>query len=377
MALANAVAAQTNVIVGSGDPGAQAIVWQNGVATALPPLSTSIPSSAAGGVSGNGQVIVGASSYDPSNVRAVMWQGTTITPLAFLHNFDTYSFAEAANADGSVILGQSGSIVEHSITPVRWVNGIPSGLGDLVPDGIDATGLVVAGGTPPNAVPGATRWTPADGEQSIQALLTAAGAHPTGWLLMRAVVNGNGRMFAGYGTDPNGDYQAFIARVPLPASLVTMHTHDFSGEGKSDLLWQGLTSLGPSPTFPVAVWTMNGAQVAQSAGIGAVPSNLSIIGQRDFNGDGYADILWRDSSGNISIWFMNGTQVSSAVTVGNCAGQLGRPGDRRSQRRRQRRFVVAGQRDRRGRRLVHGRRQRPGDRGFRHGCSELEDHRRR
>src|SRR5262249_4643354 len=152
------------------------------------------------------------------------------------------------------------------------------------------------------AVPGAIRWTPTGLEESIQPLLTAAGVDTTGWIFQRAVVNGNGRMFAGYGTDPNGHIQAFIARLPLPAPLVTMHTHDFSGEGKSDLLWQGPTSVGPSPTFPVAVWTMNGAQVIQSAGIGAFPSNLAIIGQRDFNGDGYADILWRDSSGNLSIW---------------------------------------------------------------------------
>ncbi len=317
---ASAVAAQTNIIVGGGDPGAQAIFWQNGVPMALPSLSTSIPSSGAGGVSGNGQVIVGSSSYDPNNptfTKAVTWQGTTVSPLA---NFDTsYTFASAvaANADGSVIIGQAHTVIPRTLTTVRWVNGTPSAPGELIAYATDATGLVVAGGTPPNAVPGAERWTTTNGEQSIQPLLTAAGVDTTGWIFLRAVVNGNGRVFAGYGTDPNGYFQAFIARVPLPASLVTMHTHDFSGEGKSDLLWQGLTSPGPSTTFPVAVWTMNGAQVAQSASIGTIPSNWAIIGQRDFNGDGYADILWRDSSGNLSMWFMNGTQVSSAVGVGN------------------------------------------------------------
>jgi uncharacterized membrane protein len=317
---ANAVAGRTNVIVGSGDPGTQAIVWQNGVATALPPLSASISSSGAAGVSGDGQVIVGSSSYDPNNPgnsKAVMWQGTTISPLPFPNNFDTSSFAVAANADGSVIVGQSGTVIPRSFSTVRWVDGIPTGLGDLDPFAIDATGRVVAGASPPNAVPGAIRWTPADGQQSIQSLLTADGIDTTGWAFMRAVVNGNGRVFAGYGMDPNGRYQAFIARVPLPASLVTMHTHDFSGEGKSDLLWRGLTGAGSSPSFPVVVWTMNGAQVAQSAAVGAVPADLAIIGQRDFNGDGYADVLWRDSSGNLSIWFMNGTQVSSSVAVGN------------------------------------------------------------
>ncbi len=317
---ASAIAAQTNIIVGVGDPGTQAIAWQNGVPTALPALSTAIPLSGAGGVSGNGQVIVGSSSYDPNNptyTKAVMWQGTTISPLAVFDTSDTFASAFAANAEGTVIIGQAGTVIPRSQTAVRWVNGTPSAPGELIAYATDATGLVVAGGTPPNAVPGAERWTTTDGEQSIQPLLTAAGVDTSGWTFLRAVVNGNGRVFAGYGTDPNGYFQGFIARVPLPAALVTMHTHDFSAEGKSDLLWQGATNVGPPSTFPVAVWTMNGAQVVQSAAIGAIPSNFAIIGQRDFNGDGYADILWRDSGGNLAIWFMNGTQVSSAVTVGN------------------------------------------------------------
>jgi uncharacterized membrane protein len=311
VAAAGAVAAQTNVIVGIGDPGTQPIVWQSGVATALPQLS--IPSSPAG-VSGNGQVIVGTSGYGTNSDRAVMWQGATITPLPFLRNSDTISFAEAANADGSVIVGQSGTPSFGSLTSVRWVNGTPSTIGDISAGSVDATGLVVAGGTPLHF--SSYRWTPADGRQSIQSLLEAAGVHSYGWILENAVVNGNGRMFAGYGIDPNGQIQAFVARIPLPASLVTMHTHDFSGEGKSDLLWQSPAGFG-GLAFLASVWTMNGAQVVLSADIGTFPSNLAIIGQRDFNGDGYADILWRDSSGNLSISFMNGTQVSSTVAVGN------------------------------------------------------------
>jgi hypothetical protein len=195
------------------------------------------------------------------------------------------------------------------------VNGTPSSLGAGIPSGagsVDANGLVVTGvSTTP------FRWTPADGYQPIQTLLTAAGVSTTGWTLTSASVSGNGTSLAGSGTDPNGFTQAWTARIPLPAALVTMHTHDLSGEGKSDLLWQGPTSLGPPATFPVAVWTMNGAQVAQSALIGTLPSTWSIIGQRDFNGDGNADILWRDSGGDLAIWLMNGTQVLSGVAVGN------------------------------------------------------------
>jgi hypothetical protein len=30
---------------------------------------------------------------------------------------------------------------------------------------------------------------------------------------------------------------------------------------------------------------------------------------RDFNGDGHSDLLWRNTSGVVAIWLMNGTSV--------------------------------------------------------------------
>jgi hypothetical protein len=92
---------------------------------------------------------------------------------------------------------------------------------------------------------------------------------------------------------------------------VKVNTHDFNGDGMSDLAWSNAGNI--------AVWLMSGAQVLSSGGIGAVPSTWSIVGQRDFNGDGRHDLLWRDTSGNIAIWFINGTQVTSALNVGNIA----------------------------------------------------------
>jgi probable HAF family extracellular repeat protein len=324
-AVVSGIAAQSNVIAGSGNTIPfnlfnTAIVWRDGVPFALSNLTGVYPSSFAQGVSGDGRIIVGASVFDPNNqaLQAVMWRENIIAPLPFLKPGDNDGFALAANADGSIILGTSGVRGEPDEASVLWEDGSPSSIGStgIGFSTIDATGQVTAGMS--IAQQAAYRWTSADGIQSIRSLLNKAGVDTASWREFEAAyVNGNGRVFAGYGTDPNGALQAFIARLPLPASLVTMHTHDFSGEGKSDLLWRGLPSPGPLRTFPVAVWTMNGAMAAQSAAIGAIPSNWAIVGQRDFNGDGYADILWRDSSGNLSIWFMNGAQVSSAVGVGN------------------------------------------------------------
>jgi len=54
-----------------------------------------------------------------------------------------------------------------------------------------------------------------------------------------------------------------------------------------------------------------------SAGLGNVPTNWSIYGTGDMNGDGIGDILWRDNAGDVAVWFMAGTTVASSVSLGN------------------------------------------------------------
>src|SRR5712691_2523679 len=57
---------------------------------------------------------------------------------------------------------------------------------------------------------------------------------------------------------------------------------------------------------------MDGVQVMQAAAVDSASTSWSIVGQRDFNGDGKADWLWRDTSGNVAMWFLNGVQASGA-----------------------------------------------------------------
>ena len=62
---------------------------------------------------------------------------------------------------------------------------------------------------------------------------------------------------------------------------------------------------------------ISNATLLQQSVLGNVPTTWTIAETGDFNGDGKTDILWLDTSGNVSIWFMNGMTVVSAVNFGN------------------------------------------------------------
>ncbi len=98
------------------------------------------------------------------------------------------------------------------------------------------------------------------------------------------------------------------ADFPCPKS--TSRSHDYNGDGNSDIGWRDISGNS-------ALWLMNGGQILQSGGLGAVPTAWSIIGQSDFNGDEKYDLLWRDTSGNTAIWLLNGLQISQTGGLGN------------------------------------------------------------
>jgi hypothetical protein len=115
-------------------------------------------------------------------------------------------------------------------------------------------------------------------------------------------------------------------------------THDFNGDGKSDILWSDTSG-------DVVIWEMNGTSVLNPGDpsfVGNAPTVWSIVGTGDFNGDGKSEILWRDTSGDVVIWEMNGTSVlnpGDPSFVGNAPTVHRR--NRRLQWRRQERHSLA------------------------------------
>jgi hypothetical protein len=86
---------------------------------------------------------------------------------------------------------------------------------------------------------------------------------------------------------------------------------DFDGDGKADLLWRN-TSTGNT-----VVWLMDGETRLEAGSIGRPLLAWRIAGTGDFNGDGKADILWRNTTtGNAIVWQMNGLAKAAAQSIG-------------------------------------------------------------
>jgi len=112
-------------------------------------------------------------------------------------------------------------------------------------------------------------------------------------------------------TAGNAGTDATNNELVIEASYNINANKDFNGDGKADILWHN-TDIGLS-----SIWFMDGiTRVSYTPFQGITNFAWDICGTGDFNQDGQTDILWRNSSdGRNSIWYMNGaTYVSHALS---------------------------------------------------------------
>jgi len=157
--------------------------------------------------------------------------GATFMGLGDLPGGSFYSEANGVSADGSVVVGGSDSASGYQA--FRWTQaGGMTGLGDLpgasfhsTAEGVSADGSVVVGYGDSGGAGTAFVWDAAHGMRNLRDLLVAQGDNLTGWSLYSALdVSGDGRTIVGYGTNPSGNTEAWLARVntPEPGTLALL-----------------------------------------------------------------------------------------------------------------------------------------------------------
>ena len=100
-----------------------------------------------------------------------------------------------------------------------------------------------------------------------------------------------------------------------PTTVFASTANDMDGDGKADILWRN------SFTGQNWLYLMNGPLINSSIGINTVSdTNWKVVGNGDYNNDGNADILWRNSfTGQNWMYLMNGATISSSVVVNTVA----------------------------------------------------------
>jgi len=107
-----------------------------------------------------------------------------------------------------------------------------TGLGDLAGGsfsslafGVSADGATIVGRSRSASGNEAFLWTEADGMQELDVVLAALGVDLTGWTLREARgISDDGTTIVGYGTNPSGFTEAWIAVIPKPGTGLLVMT---------------------------------------------------------------------------------------------------------------------------------------------------------
>jgi probable HAF family extracellular repeat protein len=178
-------------------------------------------------VSGSGAVIVG-DGVNGANLEAFRYDPVGGFALLGRLSGHARSAANAVSADGSTVVGQS-SVGSTPWQAFRWTQaGGIQGLGNLGGGaaggseafGVSGDGSLVVGTSPSDTGSAAFIWDAEHGMRELATLLSEAlGLDLAGWTLTRATdISADGTVIVGWGTNPNGDSESWIAVIPEPST---------------------------------------------------------------------------------------------------------------------------------------------------------------
>ena len=121
----------------------------------------------------------------------------------------------------------------------------------------------------------------------------------------------------------NGSVVENSVRVnTVPTDWEVAGNGDYNGDGKSDILWRHTGFGGVGGDGQNWMYLMNGADIDSSVRVNTVPMDWEVAGNGDYNGDGKSDILWRHTGfggvggdGRNWMYLMNGAVINSSVSV--------------------------------------------------------------
>jgi FG-GAP-like repeat len=127
-------------------------------------------------------------------------------------------------------------------------------------------------------------------------------------------------------TIASSNYVSYLGSTVAPdSSWSVAGTLDTNGGGQGGVLWR------QASTGALVLWQMNGATIGSSTnvtsgGVAVKPdASWSVAGIGDLNGDGNSDVIWRNSNtGEVTAWFMNGSTVTASADL-TSAGASVRP----------------------------------------------------
>jgi hypothetical protein len=97
--------------------------------------------------------------------------------------------------------------------------------------------------------------------------------------------------------------------IAIQAVTSAHKPYDFNGDGKADIVWRNASDGS------ILQWLMNGTAVLQQVSLGAPGTTRQPKHVADFNGDGKADMIWQDADGSTSMTLMDGAAIVSDVTL--------------------------------------------------------------
>jgi len=252
--------------------------------------------SEARGISADGFVVVGR-SVSASGDEAFRWtSGGGMLGLGDLPggSFDSDPFA--TSADGSVVVGSGSSASGDEA--FRWEDTGTCALDNSGPDpcmvslgvlgtayGVSADGSVVVGRSAEAFI-----WDSTNGMRELDQVLAGLGADLSGWTLESAQgVAGDGLTIVGFGVNPDGHTEAWIAVLPGPIP-VDLDIKPGSHTNPINPMSRGVVPVAilGSATFDVLDVDVITLAFARE---GAVPAHKKSGHLGDVNDDGWTDLL--------------------------------------------------------------------------------------